>query len=65
MKEEGLRFNEGKLRYDLVNPQAHEGMVDILTFGATKYASRNWERGMAWSKVISSLKRHLAAIEKR
>lgn len=64
MREEGLRFNDGKLRYDLVNPQAHEGMVEILTFGANKYAERNWEKGMAWSKVISSLKRHLAAIEK-
>lgn len=60
----GLRFNEGKLRYDLVNPEAHEGMVQILTKGAQKYAPRNWEKGMEWSKITSSLKRHLAAYEK-
>lgn len=60
----GLRFNQGKLRYDLVNPQAHEEMVKILTKGSIKYAERNWEKGMKWSNVLSSLKRHLAAIEK-
>jgi 5'(3')-deoxyribonucleotidase len=60
----GIRHNEGKLRYDLVNPLAHEGMVDVLTFGANKYSDHNWEAGMAWTKVIQSLKRHLAAIEK-
>lgn len=63
-ESQGLRFNEGKLRYDLVHPFAHEGMVKVLTRGAQKYAPRNWEKGMAWSKVIASLKRHLAAIEK-
>lgn len=60
----GKRYNEGKLRYDLVHPKAHEGMVEILTLGAKKYAERNWEKGMLWSNVISSLKRHLAAIER-
>ena len=63
-KEEGLRFNEGKIRYDLVHTWAHEQMVNVLTKGSIKYAARNWEKGMAWSKIISSLKRHLAAIEK-
>ena len=63
-EEKGLRFNEGKLRYDLVHPLAHEGMVGVLTFGAKKYSERNWEKGMKWSNVISSMKRHIAAIEK-
>lgn len=63
-KKEGLRFNEGKLRYDLVHPRAHEGLVKVLTAGSKKYAERNWEKGMKWSSVIASLKRHLAAIER-
>lgn len=63
-KGTGMRFNQGKLRYDLVQPYAHEQMVKILTKGADKYAERNWEKGMKWSNVISSLKRHLAAIER-
>jgi len=61
---EGLRFNTGKLRYDLVHPHAHEGMVRVLTKGSEKYAPRNWEKGMAWSTVLASMKRHIAAVEK-
>lgn len=64
MKEEALRFNEGKIRMDLLEPFAMEQIGKVFTMGATKYAPRNWEKGMAWSKVISSLKRHLLAIEK-
>lgn len=59
----GLRLNEGKTRYDLIHPKAIKGLANILTIGANKYAERNWERGMKWSNVIASLKRHLAAIE--
>lgn len=62
--DRGLRYNQGKLRYDLLHPTAQEGIVKVLTKGAEKYAPRNWEKGMPWSDVISSLKRHLAAIEK-
>ena len=63
-ENKGVKFDGGKLRYDLVNPKALRGMVDILTFGAQKYADRNWEKGMPWSRIIASLKRHLEAIER-
>ena len=59
----GLRFNEGKLRYDLVEPRAFRDFVRVLTDGANKYYDRNWENGLSWTSVIASLKRHLAAIE--
>lgn len=61
-QDKGLRFNEGKTRYDLVPAFAQEQYARVLTKGAQKYAERNWERGMKWSKVIASLERHLAAI---
>ena len=64
LKGTGLRYNEGKLRYDLLNPKALEGITKVITKGASKYAERNWERGMKWSNVLASLKRHLAAIER-
>lgn len=60
----GLRFNEGKPRYDLVPPFAEEQFVRVLTQGASKYKERNWELGMQWSKVLASLKRHVAAFER-
>ncbi len=58
-KDKGLRFNEGKIRYDLITPYALEQLASVLTKGAEKYAERNWELGMSWSKVIASLERHL------
>lgn len=60
---EGLRFNTGKTRHDLVPPFAQEQYAKVLTKGSEKYAERNWEKGMPWSKVISSLKRHVLKIE--
>jgi hypothetical protein len=62
-KGSGYRYNKGKLRYDLVEPRAHRDMVKVLTYGAGKYAARNWENGFSWTSVIASAKRHLAAIE--
>jgi hypothetical protein len=62
-KGEGLRFNSDKSRYDLLHPVAQAGIVSVLTAGANKYAPRNWEKGMNWSTVLASLKRHIAAIE--
>jgi hypothetical protein len=63
-KGQGLRFNKGKLRYDLVHPKAFEDFVQVLTDGANKYYDRNWERGLSWTSVLASLKRHIAAIER-
>lgn len=61
---EGLRFNQGKIRYDLLEPHAIEELAKVFTIGAEKYAPRNWEKGMPWSKVVASLKRHIAEFEK-
>ena len=63
-QDEGLRLNAGKTRVDLVPAFAHEQLGKVLTKGSEKYAVRNWERGMAWSKVIASLERHLYEIKK-
>jgi hypothetical protein len=60
----GLRYNQGKLRHDLIHSKALEDMVKVLTDGANKYEPRNWQKGMSWSSLIASLKRHLIAIEK-
>ena len=63
MKEQGLRFNSGKTRHDLLHPVAQEGIARVLTKGAEKYAPRNWEKGMDWSIVLASMKRHINAFE--
>lgn len=60
---EGLRYNAGKTRHDLVPAFAQEQYARVLTKGAEKYAERNWEKGMPWSKVFSSLERHLLSFK--
>lgn len=61
--EQADRFNKNKLRFDLINPIAQEGMVRVLTHGASKYSPQNWLKGQEWSTCIASLKRHLNAFE--
>lgn len=62
-KNEGLRYNEGKLRHDLVPAFAVNELARVMTAGAKKYADHNWRKGMDWSKVIASMKRHTSKIE--
>lgn len=61
--DKGLRFNAGKTRHDLAPAFAQEQYAKVLTRGANKYGDRNWEKGMQWSKVLESLKRHVLAWE--
>ena len=63
LKKIGQRYNKGKPRYDLIPPDALAAVVDVFTFGASKYNDRNWELGMPWMAVVASLKRHLSAWE--
>lgn len=61
---EGRKDDQGKLRLELIPPELIEGVGSILTFGATRYGDRNWEQGMAWSRVYGALQRHLLAWQK-
>lgn len=61
---EGKRFDEGKIRFDLVPPEPIAALARHYTVGAAKYADRNWEKGMKWSRCLASLKRHLDAWER-
>jgi len=62
-QKQGVRHDKDKVRYDLFEPFAMEQLAKIFTMGASKYAPRNWENGMKWSRMIGSLKRHIAAFE--
>lgn len=61
--DRGLRYNKGKPRYDLLPPDGIHELVKVFTYGAEKYAPRNWEKGMPWMEVLACLKRHIAAWE--
>ncbi len=57
----GLRYNAGKVRMDLVPPDALKALAEVYTKGAEKYAARNWEKGLDWSECYGSLLRHANA----
>jgi hypothetical protein len=57
----GIKYDGGKQRYDLLAPEALAGLVDVLTYGATKYADRNWEKGITYGRVFAAAMRHLWA----
>lgn len=61
MGVEGHKHDSGKLRLDLIPPELLLDVAEVLSFGATKYGDRNWERGMYWGRVFGAAMRHLWA----
>lgn len=49
----------GKGRYDLITPFGMARLAKWYELGAQKYADRNWEKGMPFSRCIDSAKRHI------
>lgn len=59
--EGGRKDDGGKPRWDLMSPVLLNGIARVLTFGANKYADRNWEKGIKFGRVFAALMRHLWA----
>lgn len=57
----GRKFDNGKPRMDLLPPQSIVQLAEIFSYGAKKYAERNWEHGIKWGRVYAALQRHLHA----
>lgn len=65
------RYNNGKLRYDLISNIALREIARTYTYGAEKYTVRdddgniisdganNWRLGQSWMACIGSAKRHI------
>lgn len=60
--KEAVKYDNEKPRMDLLDPVALEGLAKVLTFGAQKYAAHNWRKGIANSRLIAAMLRHLFAI---
>lgn len=58
---EGRKDDGGKAPHHLIAPEIQDALAAVLDFGARKYAPRNWEKGMAWSRPFSALMRHMWA----
>lgn len=62
---QGKKNDEGKLRYDLLDPEFEEQVVKALTYGAKEYGPNNWQNlEDPINRYYAALRRHLAAWRK-
>lgn len=55
---EGRKDDGGKLRFDLLPPDALRELVRVYTLGAVNYGPRNWETGISFGRIFAALQRH-------
>jgi hypothetical protein len=55
---EAVKYDAGKPRYDLIPPEALDGLARLLTQGVESYGKDNWQKGLAWSRLYAALQRH-------
>lgn len=61
MTQGGVKFDNGKVSFALIPWVAVKAVAQVLNYGAKKYAPRNWEMGMDWSRPYDGALRHLSA----
>lgn len=58
---EGVKFDGGKPRLDLIPSEALIGLGKVLDYGSKKYSSGNWANGINFSRLIAASLRHISA----
>ena len=58
-KSVGVKYDGGKPRFDLIPTVPLETLAKIYTMGAEKYADRNWEKGIQYSRIYAAVMMHL------
>lgn len=61
-KAGGLKYDSGKSRVDLLDPEFLIGVGNVLGFGANKYAADNWRSGISFRRLLGAILRHTFAI---
>lgn len=61
----GVKYDDGKLMYSLIPPEALEEVVKVLTFGAATYGPENWKQvDNAKVRYMDASMRHGEAVRK-
>ena len=63
MSEPGIKYDEGKPDWALLPFKAVEDVVQVMTFGAKKYAKGNWKHIEDPQRYLSAAMRHVAAYQ--
>ena len=61
--KEGVKYDSEKIRLDLAPPIGTFLEGDVYTIGGKKYDVHNWRKGIAWSRIIGAMKRHITWFE--
>jgi hypothetical protein len=56
-----VKYDEEKVRFELLSTLAIQELAKVLTFGAKKYTSHNWRRGFTYSRLLGASLRHIFA----
>ena len=62
-KERGIKDMDGKIRYDLIPPEALLELARVYTNGASKYGDHNVEKGIPVHECIGAIERHIARLK--
>ena len=57
------KYDDSKIRVELIPPEFLWAVGEVLTYGANKYAAGNWARGegISHSRLIGAAMRHIIA----
>ena len=62
---ESLKYDNGKVRMDLVPLECVESIAKVLTYGTNKYKENSWQDlPDFWKRYKAALLSHLTAIDK-
>lgn len=56
-----MKFDQDKVRMELLPMEAVKEVAKVLTFGASKYEDNNWRKGITYSRLYGAMLRHLTA----
>lgn len=61
MKQEASKNDilDDKIMMQLLPPLASERIAEVFTYGAKKYDSWNWSKGLDYSRIYGALQRHI------
>ncbi|MBK8467977.1 MAG: hypothetical protein IPL32_19355 [Chloracidobacterium sp.] len=62
---EGKKNDQDKPMMALLPQEALIEVAKVLTFGAERYGSWNWAKGLKYSRLLSAVYRHLAEVQQK
>lgn len=57
----GCKYDDNKIRYDLIPSDSLHELAKVYTHGAQKYEDDNWRKGMDWKRIMGAIERHYHA----